>query len=365
MTNLAKNKKVQMIDINDILLDSNNPRFLEKDNNASQDDLLGRLNNSFDPLSVAESIVKNGYSQSEPVVTYTSDDGKSFVVGEGNRRVAALKIMLNDNFRALLKKNKKEWDKLAELFQKAYGKNVKIPAVNYDSRSEILPIVSQSHINGKLPWGASEQARFISDLTDKENKSFEEVSELTGIKISEVKEKYASIKVCEELSAIGIETDRIYNRLTILQNSMANKEVRARLQIKPSSKIIKGASLLLDNYSVDDLKETLIWIFGSKLKKEIVADSRNIIKFAQVISSELGLGLLRSGESLDSAIKAINENGTSPKKITYNVLSSISTQLATLKNNYSLLDENDQKEVNEKMLEMKIEFESIGISEAI
>ena len=356
MENLGKNKKIEQVCIDDIILDSNNPRFLEKDNNASQEEIVHRLNDAFDLLSMAESIVKNGYSQSEPIVTYSNNDAKKYIVAEGNRRASALKILTDDKLRNNIKKNKKEWDKLSSQFKTKFVSNDQIPVVNYETRDEVLAIVSQSHIKGKLPWGASEQARFITDLIDKECKSFEEVHQMTGIKISEIKDKFASIKFCEEISQMGIPTEKIYNRLTILQICMTNKEVRSRLQIKQTTKIDKDSSVLIENFNENNLKEVIVWIFGSKNKNEILSDSRNIVKFAQAISSEIGVGLLRSGESLESTIKAINENGSSPQKITNNILTSISTQIATLKFNYSLIEENERQEVLKKVNEIVTEL---------
>ena len=112
------------------------------------------------------------------------------------------------------------------------------------------------------------------DLVDTENKTFEETSDTTTLKIPDVREKYASIKFCEELVAFGIDPKRIYDRLTILQICMKNQVVRKRLQIKPNLKVVKGSSIIQENHSKDDLIETLIWIFGSDLPIKKRSDCR-------------------------------------------------------------------------------------------
>ncbi len=74
-------------------LDPSNPRLAVLSGSHSQSDLLAELIQHEDVKGIAKSIAKHGYFSAEvPVVT--QEDSKTVVI-EGNRRVAALKLLLD------------------------------------------------------------------------------------------------------------------------------------------------------------------------------------------------------------------------------------------------------------------------------
>src|SRR6266566_6251302 len=89
--------------VSDLLLDPENPRILIA-KSAPQGDILRVLYQNEALGELANSFAHNGYFPEEPVVLVPSNSGsETFVVVEGNRRVATIKLLLDSHLREMLK----------------------------------------------------------------------------------------------------------------------------------------------------------------------------------------------------------------------------------------------------------------------
>lgn len=86
------------LNVSDLILDKNNPRFVEIfKKGASEDDLIKHMLNHEDAKTIAENIQKEGYFyDDEALWVWAAENGK-YVVREGNRRFAAVKALANPN----------------------------------------------------------------------------------------------------------------------------------------------------------------------------------------------------------------------------------------------------------------------------
>src|SRR2546428_59347 len=87
----------QPVSVNQLIFDSHNPRLVESGEPTNQNEILQILWREFSVAEIALSIAANGYFQHEPLFA-TKDDGHLRVV-EGNRRLAAVKLLLDANLR--------------------------------------------------------------------------------------------------------------------------------------------------------------------------------------------------------------------------------------------------------------------------
>ena len=85
-----------IIDINDIWLDVKNPRFDKEQKN--QRAVLEKIVDS-ETLALARHIAKHGLNPLDRMAVFFDEKNKKYVTAEGNRRVAALKLL--DNFSLL------------------------------------------------------------------------------------------------------------------------------------------------------------------------------------------------------------------------------------------------------------------------
>ena len=93
---VSANREVARIDSTNLLLDAANPRFGTQDPGRSQTELLDHIVQQFGVDDVLSSLVVNGYFEAEPVVCRRQADSSTCVVMEGNRRLAACLILLED-----------------------------------------------------------------------------------------------------------------------------------------------------------------------------------------------------------------------------------------------------------------------------
>jgi hypothetical protein len=101
---LAPTGVYQRIPVSDLLFDLKNPRLAEFGipDNASQLDVLKTLWQHMAIEEIAMSIAHNGYFEHEPLFVEQADRQK-YVVIEGNRRLAAVKLLLDADLRNRLR----------------------------------------------------------------------------------------------------------------------------------------------------------------------------------------------------------------------------------------------------------------------
>jgi hypothetical protein len=112
---------VTQITIDNLKIAKDNPRFEPKktEDNALEI-MINSLGNKF--VNLAQDIFEKGLNPSKlPIVIPDEGDAGKYIVSEGNRRVAALKILANHSRLDELKISDKYRDKLKELCQNAKG----------------------------------------------------------------------------------------------------------------------------------------------------------------------------------------------------------------------------------------------------
>src|SRR4051794_19709698 len=82
--------------VSDLLLDPLNPRLPEDLQGSPQGELLRYLYEEAVLDELIQSFSDNGYFEHEPLIAYRDRRLRGWVVLEGNRRLAALKILLRE-----------------------------------------------------------------------------------------------------------------------------------------------------------------------------------------------------------------------------------------------------------------------------
>ena len=180
-------KPLAYIPIELLDLDKENPRLLRTNSPYTELDLLHTLYEQFNLDELAYSIVENGYFDEEPIVVMPTSPiefpedkqgqidlfqsliktKQHFVVLEGNRRIATIKILLDASIRGKLK--------VSASFPIISDDDVRndlmeIPAILYPNRDDIAPYLGVRHIVGLTKWEAFQKAVYISKRLDVEHK---------------------------------------------------------------------------------------------------------------------------------------------------------------------------------------------------
>ena len=166
--------------VTELLLDPLNPRLPEADHSLSQRELLEALVANDDVEDLAKSIVEKGYYPLEPLIAI-EDGGKRHIM-EGNRRLAALKLLLSPD--GAPEKEVKKFRGLSERIDTDQIKRVEIMIA--PSRTAAAPLIMGKHTKPEVQmWKPIMKARFYKRLLD-DGQRIEEIAREDGTTPSEV-----------------------------------------------------------------------------------------------------------------------------------------------------------------------------------
>lgn len=153
-------RKIEIVPISNLKFDPKNPRLPSSLNQLcdEQSKIAWMIKNAR-LLELLDSIATQGFFDGEPLLVVK--DENDYIVVEGNRRLAAVKLLNN---RELSNRNKKRIDEIIDSAKEPLP--LKLPVIVYAQRDEILEYLGYRHITGVQSWGALEKAKYLSQLRD-------------------------------------------------------------------------------------------------------------------------------------------------------------------------------------------------------
>ncbi len=245
----------QEIPLTSLLLDTNNPR-LEIQRNQNEALLTMAAVQSEKLVQLAKDIVEFGINLTDlPIVMPTSDDKPRFVVLEGNRRVAALKILSTPDILGTMVKPviKNRFKKLSEKFLKDPVDHLFCVVVKDRDEADhwiTLKHAGQNSGAGLVGWGAVEKGRYA------ERKG----TVSPELQILDFVRQYGKLNA-DALSRLG------EIKLTNLQRLISDPAVRAKLGISISDKQV------VTNHSHEEVVKGLVKVVLDVARKEFKVDT--------------------------------------------------------------------------------------------
>jgi len=300
--------EITHVKISSLRLDDNNPRLGEKQRGKSQAHIADVLRMGHDVLPIAQSLVENGFFASEPLLVIENpDEADTWIVIEGNRRTSALLGLTDPTVREAFDDAK--WDELASRSQ--FSSADKVPVVAYESREASQIEVGKVHVVGKLKWMPYPRARWILGRI-KDGKTFEEIADDLGIQVSKVRDDYRDLMVAEQARDTGaITTKQLDSAYTYITVMLRTTKLRDHISA-PSGGHVKVDEPPVPEDKQDELKELVLWVYGSDEQEPKIVETREMSKLGKVVGSEVGLRALREGDSLDRAEEKIRTTGLDP-----------------------------------------------------
>lgn len=305
---------VKLVNVSGLRLDVRNPRRTLRDYEMSQGDLLKELHSRFDIDDLLASLATYGYFSEEPLIAIPEPGGRldapPFIVVEGNRRLAALKILLSSEARSSVRIRD-----VPEISEVARPRLDPVPVKVYATRAEVLPYLGVRHIVGVKQWEALAKARYIKDLIQ-EGRSFIEVAHRVGSgrRTDIVRRWLLTLNSIEQANKESQEpwdeADEQFG-FSLLYTSLGYRSVREYLGI--TSEIFSEP--LDDPIPVSQLENLLDHmrdLYGpppGRPRDAVVRESRQIKDLAQVYESPDAVAALRAGASLQVALrKTVDED---------------------------------------------------------
>lgn len=288
--------KSAMLSVRSLDFDRNNPRFPPAIAQGPVEDLLQRFVRDERLLEVIESIGNHGFFPGEPLLVVP--EGRRYRVVEGNRRLAALKLLVRELDPPAGRTTIEDAVKAAEF------RPDKAACLVFDDENEILRYLGFRHITGIKAWSALQKARYAARMYQKYKTLPEEdglrlLARETGSRKDTVGQMLTALKLydrAEEKNFFGLPIVPEQVEFSLLGTALSYSALIEFLGLDSRNDLkVKG----LEERS---LKELFDWLFVVEGRsKPIVTESRNLRKLAAVVSSETAIKELRKTGNLDQA----------------------------------------------------------------
>lgn len=314
---MADTRTIEHIDVDDLLLDPDNPRLPEDLQGGKQPEILRHIARHEAVEDLMAAIGRNGYFEGEPLVVYrnTGDPKGKWRVIEGNRRLASVKLLRNPALYS-------DRPSLKEISNESPAKNKpdSLPVVKVDRRDDSLPYLGSRHIVGVKAWEPLPKARYMLQLfntTPKSKPAHERYRDVarrigSGNRADYVRKNLNALAVYNLIASKDFFGDKEASELDFKFGVLYTALERASISgyagvVKYDA---KADDILQENHPIlnprdlklDHVKELYDWCFRKDEKGQtVLGESRSIPKLASVLRSAEATNVLKKTKSLDVA----------------------------------------------------------------
>jgi len=298
--------EIKEIAVSNLLLDFENPRLTSGGRKTSQLALLEELYRRYDLKDLITSLSQHGYFSEEPLIGVRrmikgAPSSQEYLIVEGNRRLAALKLLLFKDER-----NKISAKNIPEVSAKIRAKLDPVPVKVYGTREEITPYLGIRHITGVKPWDSQAKANYIYKLVES-GISVTKISKMVASRSDVVKRSLLTLYV---LNQANKESDESWEKETaafkfsLLYTALGYASIRKAVGL--DFKIFNDPRPdPIPAGCIKELINLMMYIYGSpdSSKPAKIFESRDLKKLAAIYESSEALDALKAGASITHAFR--------------------------------------------------------------
>jgi len=323
------------IELGKLHLDRENPRIKEFGINrdTSEKRIIETLWDSMDLKELLMSITSKGYWQYEPVIVIEHPKlPGEYIVLEGNRRLAAVKLIDNISLiertipaSVVEKIQSEDFEKISE-----------IPAIVVANREESWHYIGFKHVNGPQKWNSYAKAKYIAEVHNQYGVPIETISENIGDTNRNAQKLYQGLMILDQaeretsFSIDDVNANRIY--FSHLYTGIHRKGIRDYLDL---SDVELESPNPVKEEKLKDLEEFLVWMFGSKKENKppvIRSQNPDLKNLETVLGNKEATYALRSGSDILACVeiaegdsRVFEENLWAAKRSIHKAFSNIPT----------------------------------------
>jgi hypothetical protein len=297
---MKNTNETELIPVNELHFDRCNPRLAEYGvtPQASDEEIMKILWDAMDVRELVQSIAASGFFKHEPLIIAQEEDKN--VVIEGNRRLAAVKVLLNE--------------------QIARTNGWEVPALSKEARKELetLPVIIScrsdswrylgfKHVNGPAKWTSYAKAQYIAEVRRSYGVSLADIANQIGDRHHTVQRLYRGLMVIDQAERAKVydREDRFRQRLAFshLYTGLDYDGISAFLSLKQEDEDTEDP---VPNSKLKELGELCVWLYGSKKAKiPPVVESQNpdLRRLNAVLGNREAIAALRAGTDLAKAFE--------------------------------------------------------------
>ena len=291
--------KIERFGADELHFDSQNPRLIEFSRTENESELLNILWSNMAVNELVLSILANGFFHNEAM--YAVRENGKVVIVEGNRRLAAVKAILDpDSIR------NGGMNKYRERISKELVNELKndLPVIMLNSREEAWRYIGFKHVNGAAKWDSYAKAEYIAQVHNNYNVPLEEIATQIGDSNQTTLKLYQGLMV---LNQADKETD--FKKADVYYKRIYFSHVYTAIMYTSMQEYL---GLDMANFSdspvpkdkLPRLEEVMIWLLGSKkqnLAPVVKSQNPGIRQLCEVIKDKDAVQYLRVHNDLDMA----------------------------------------------------------------
>ncbi len=295
---MAIQDNVHKIEVSDLRFDLKNPRLAEYDlsANSNEVDVVKVLWEVMDVMELVMSIAASGFFAHEPIIV-AREDGKNVVI-EGNRRLAAVKMLLDPKLAETLGVD------VPPITEGARKDLRTLPAV-LSTREEAWQYLGFKHVNGPAKWSSYAKSQYIADVHRNFKVPLEDIARQIGDTHRTVQRLFRGLMVIEQAERMKLfDRENRYHRhfsFSHLYTGIGYDGIASFIGLRPETEETEEP---VPREKKNELRELCIWLYGSKRedkRPEIQSQNPDLRKLDAVLADGEAVAALRAGIELTLA----------------------------------------------------------------
>jgi len=294
----SENNLIIMEDINLLKFDPENPRIPSDINKNDEKEILDWMLNDATLIELMGSIGESGYFSAEPLLVVKDGNG-AYIVVEGNRRLAAVKLLNNPELAP------RKMKAVSVVVQKAKIKPSHLPIIIYSNRDKIIDYLGYRHVTGIKEWGPLAKAKYLKQLyyryfEEEQEAIYKKLAQIIGSRADYANKLLIGLALFNEIAEEGFYDIPGLNENTLnfslITTATSYNKITAFLGLSFDD-------LDLTNVNKNHLRELTKWLFERVDSAPArVAESRNLNELSYVVANEKALTAFRQGTPLAQAV---------------------------------------------------------------
>lgn len=301
----------ELEDPKNLKLDLKNPRSPDEEF-ETEDDVIAYLVDHADVEELIQSILNSGWLDYEPLIVLTDEN----VVLEGNRRLAALRILADAELRARLKI---ELDK--EPGVTALPTAIRVRRVS--TRREARDFIGFKHINGPLKWDALAKAKYAAEWYE-DGGDIKEISRRLGDGHNTVVRLVNGWNVLDQSLSSGFnlkQTTRKSFPFSHLYTGLTRPNVRRYLGLPTENVSAVLPSNPVPETHLNHLQTFMSWLYGQRNEPAVIrSQNPDLNRLVDVLGNETARIMLEANRDLDIAFSQVEDKGLQFSKTLMNTI---------------------------------------------
>ena len=292
--------QITPIPVSNLVFDFRNPRLVEYDltNRSTELEIVQVLWEAMDVRELVLSIAASGFFRHEPLIV-SQEDGTNVVI-EGNRRLAAVKVLLDP---MILDMQNADMPTIPEDDKSALRT---LPCL-LSTRKQAWQYLGFKHVNGPAKWSSYAKSQYIADVHRNFDVPLVVIAQQIGDTHRTVQRLFRGLMVIEQAERLEVfdREDRWRNHFSFshLYTGIDYPGISAYIGLRPAADEDQDP---VPTDKQEELRQLCLWLYGSKRQQILPVIERqnpHLRQLEAVVTNIEARSALRSGSTLASAFE--------------------------------------------------------------